>query len=121
VRECISRTRDVVIARIEGQDALNVRRVLFVLLRKRSINAELQRVVANDLGDGIAICVNGIGVVPWEVPRVRAEAAAVRRVIAERDRGKLSAETIVEESSHRERRRERRVVKRVQENVVSRV
>ena len=55
---------------IEGEGALDLRRILLIFLRDDSIGAELQRVLADNLGDVVAQRVGGIGVVPRLVGRV---------------------------------------------------
>src|ERR1700682_531049 len=84
------------VAGIERQDALDVGRVLLVLLRKREIGTELQGMRADDLGHIVAIGINGVGVIPREVAGIGREPSPVRYVVPERNCRKLPAKAVIE-------------------------
>src|SRR5882757_1899615 len=122
VCERIPRTNGIV-AGIESENALNVRRVLLIFLRKRSVHAELQCVRAHDLGDVVTERIYGIGVVPREITGIRGHASvgAILRIASEGNGWQLCAEAVIEQRAHAEPRREWRVIDRGQDDVISSV
>src|SRR5262249_38751609 len=88
------------VAGIKREDALDVGRVLLVLLRECRVEAKLKRVVTNDFCEVVTIGVDRVCFVPWEVAGVRRETAAVCGVVAERNGRKLAALTVCKEHAH---------------------
>ena len=66
---------------------------------------------ADDLGHVVAVGVDGVGVIPWEVSGVGTKTAAVGEIVPQRNCRELSTLAIVEKNAHREGRRKRRIVK----------
>src|SRR6202011_2895237 len=96
---------DVRIARTKREDALNVGRILLVLLREGGVRAKLKYMFAERLRHVVAISVSRVGVVPWEVTAIVAPStAAVRSVRAQGDGWKFAAEAIIEDRAHGEGR-----------------
>ena len=87
-------------------------------MRERHVNAKLHRVSSHNLGHVVAVRVDGVGVIPWEVSGVRTKTAPVGNVVAQRECWELSPLTVVKKDAHRERGRKRRVVKSRKKNVI---
>ena len=71
---------------IEVKDPLGIDGILLILLGGNKVSAELQGVVAENLGHIVAIGVSGIGVFPWEIAGIGGEAAAIGQAVGDRKR-----------------------------------
>src|SRR5690242_1327895 len=74
--------------------------------------------IAYDLRQVVAVGVDRVRVVPWKVPAISGETAAILRVVPDHDGRQLPAESVIEERTHGKARRKRRIIQRRQEDVI---